>query len=206
MAALQQVTSNGMLTFMKDVKEEFKNYKEKYNKFLKVMKDFMAQQGNSISDTVSLIQRVKEVFQGRRKLILGFNKFLSPGYEILVPSKSRLIMGSNVGARSWHGLRRRSRALMQYVTVQLASHLDVLYTVEFSFKSNGSQQRSICVFGAYIEASLTGFSGGPYCPRQGIFQTFCKFLLINLAMHYMSRFWKMKTLSSLHVYIFLCDF
>ena len=25
-------------------------------------------------------------------------------------------------------------------------------------------------------------------------------------MHYVGRFWKIKTLSSLHVYIFLCDF
>ena len=46
-----------------------------------------------------------------------------------------------------------------------------------SFRSNGSQQRSICIFGACIEVGLTGFIGGPYCPRQGIFQTFCKFLL-----------------------------
>ena len=51
-------------------------------------------------------------------------------------------------------------ALLQYVTVQLASHLDVLYTVLFSFRSNGSQWRSICVFGVYIVVSLTGLFGG----------------------------------------------
>ena len=39
-------------------------------------------------------------------------------------------------------------------TVQLVSHLDMLYTVEFSFKSNSSQWRSICVFEAYIQLSL----------------------------------------------------
>ena len=30
--------------------------------------------------------------------------------------------------------------------------------------------------------------------------------LIRSTMHYVSGSWKMKTLSSLHVYIFLCDF
>ena len=49
---------------------------------------------------------------------------------------------------------------MQYVTIQLASHLDVLYIVEFSFRSNGSQWRSICAFGAYTKVSLIGFFGG----------------------------------------------
>ena len=36
-------------------------------------------------------------------------------------------------------------------TVQLASYMDVLYIIEFSLRSNGSQWRSICVFEAYIE-------------------------------------------------------
>ena len=46
-------------------------------------------------------------------------------------------------------------ALLQYITVQLA-YLDVLYTVEFSFRSNNFQWRSICVF----RISLIGFFGG----------------------------------------------
>ena len=49
---------------------------------------------------------------------------------------------------------------MQNITVQLASHLDVLYIVEFSFKSNSSQRRSICVFGAYNHVSLREFFEG----------------------------------------------
>ena len=68
-------------------------------------------------------------------------------------------------------------ALLHNVTIQLASHLDVLYIVEFSFKSTDSQQRSICVIGVYIQVSLRNFLKGPYCPRHSIFQTFCKFLL-----------------------------
>ena len=43
------------------------------------------------------------------------------------------------------------------MTIQLASHLDVFYTVEFSFKSNGSQWRSTCVFGEYILVNLREF-------------------------------------------------
>ena len=41
-------------------------------------------------------------------------------------------------------------ALLHNVTIELASHVDVLYTMEFSFKSDGSQWRSVCVFRAYI--------------------------------------------------------
>ena len=58
-------------------------------------------------------------------------------------------------------------ALLQYVTVQLASHLHVLYTIEFSFRSNSSQWRSICIFGAYIEVSLIGFFGGSISSKAG---------------------------------------
>ena len=50
---------------------------------------------------------------------------------------------------------QKLETLLHNVTTQLASHLDVLYFVEFSFKSNNSQWRSICVFGAYIQVSLT---------------------------------------------------
>ena len=49
------------------------------------------------------------------------------------------------------------RESLHNVTIQLASHLDVLYTIEFSFRSNGSQWISICVFEAYIHVSLRKF-------------------------------------------------
>ena len=50
-------------------------------------------------------------------------------------------------------------AFLHNVIVQLPSHLDVLYIVEFSFRSNGSQWRSTCVFGVYIQVSLREFLG-----------------------------------------------
>ena len=68
-------------------------------------------------------------------------------------------------------------ALLHNVTIQLASHLNLLYIVEFSFKSNSFQWRSICVFGIYIQVILREFFVGPNYPRQGIFQMFSKFLL-----------------------------
>ena len=69
------------------------------------------------------------------------------------------------------------KALLHNVAVQLASHLNVFYTIEFSFKYKGSQQRSICVFKAYIQIILTEFFGGSILSKVGNLQTFCKFLL-----------------------------
>ena len=54
---------------------------------------------------------------------------------------------------------QKLETLLHNVTIQLASHLDVLYSLEFSFRSNGSQLRSICVFGAYIHINLIQFFG-----------------------------------------------
>ncbi|KAH9569220.1 hypothetical protein CY35_03G120900 [Sphagnum magellanicum] len=47
------------------------------------MKDFKAQR----IDTAGVIERVKELFQGHRELILGFNTFLPEGYEITLPAE-----------------------------------------------------------------------------------------------------------------------
>ena len=77
----QRLTTDDALTYLKDVKEKFKDDKEKYNEFLEVMKDFKAQR----VDTAGVITRVKDLFKGHRKLILGFNTFLPRGYEITLP-------------------------------------------------------------------------------------------------------------------------
>ena len=52
------------------------------------------------------------------------------------------------------------RALLHNVTIQLGRHLDVLYTIEFSFRSNSFQRKSTCVFGEYIQISLRELFGG----------------------------------------------
>uniref|UniRef100_A0A0D6QR38 Histone deacetylase interacting domain-containing protein n=1 Tax=Araucaria cunninghamii TaxID=56994 RepID=A0A0D6QR38_ARACU len=77
----QKLTTDDALAYLKAVKDMFKDKKEKYDEFLEVMKDFKAQR----IDTAGVIARVKELFKGHRKLILGFNTFLPKGYEITLP-------------------------------------------------------------------------------------------------------------------------
>jgi len=81
----QRLTTDDALQYLKDVKEKFKEDKEKYNEFLEVMKDFKAQR----VDTAGVITRVKELFKGHRHLVLGFNAFLPPGFEITLPVEER---------------------------------------------------------------------------------------------------------------------
>ncbi|XP_017636091.1 paired amphipathic helix protein Sin3-like 2 [Gossypium arboreum] len=76
--AVQKLTTNDALSYLKQVKEMFQDQKEKYDMFLEVMKDFKAQR----TDTVGVIARVKELFRGHNILIYGFNTFLPKGYEI----------------------------------------------------------------------------------------------------------------------------
>ncbi|CAA0829989.1 Paired amphipathic helix protein Sin3-like 2 [Striga hermonthica] len=77
-ASTQKLTTNDALTYLKEVKDMFQDQREKYDKFLDVMKDFKAQR----IDTAGVIGRVKELFKGHPNLILGFNTFLPKGYEI----------------------------------------------------------------------------------------------------------------------------
>ncbi|XP_075475269.1 paired amphipathic helix protein Sin3-like 2 [Primulina tabacum] len=74
----QKLTTNDALTYLKEVKDMFQDQREKYDRFLDVMKDFKAQR----IDTAGVIARVKELFNGHPNLILGFNTFLPKGYEI----------------------------------------------------------------------------------------------------------------------------
>ncbi|XP_039159223.1 paired amphipathic helix protein Sin3-like 2 isoform X2 [Eucalyptus grandis] len=77
-SASQKLTTNDALTYLKEVKDMFQDQREKYDTFLEVMKDFKAQR----TDTTGVIARVKELFKGHNKLILGFNTFLPKGFEI----------------------------------------------------------------------------------------------------------------------------
>jgi len=56
---------------------EFSDKPHIYNEFLEIMKDFNNQKIN----TPGVIERVKNLFRGRNKLILGFNTFLPDGEE-----------------------------------------------------------------------------------------------------------------------------
>lgn len=60
---------------------EFGDKPQIYNEFLDIMKTFKTQQ----IDTPGVIRRVSTLFQGNRRLVLGFNTFLPEGYQIELP-------------------------------------------------------------------------------------------------------------------------
>ncbi len=66
------------LSYLDQVKVQFHEQPDVYNKFLDIMKDFKSQ---SI-DTPGVIDRVSTLFRGHPNLIQGFNTFLPPGYRI----------------------------------------------------------------------------------------------------------------------------
>ncbi|XP_024381894.1 paired amphipathic helix protein Sin3-like 3 isoform X2 [Physcomitrium patens] len=80
-----RLTTDDALAYLKAVKDKFKNDKTKYEEFLEVIKDFKAQK----LDTAGVISRVKQLFKGYPKLIMGFNAFLPRGYEITQPEEEK---------------------------------------------------------------------------------------------------------------------
>ncbi|TEA22469.1 Paired amphipathic helix protein pst1 [Colletotrichum sidae] len=74
----QQPILNDALTYLDQVKVQFHEQADVYNRFLDIMKDFKSQ----AIDTPGVINRVSELFAGHPTLIQGFNTFLPPGYRI----------------------------------------------------------------------------------------------------------------------------
>eukprot|EP00960_Hanusia_phi_P059804 764295-Hanusia_phi.AAC.3 len=68
------------LDYLNQVKKQFGDNPEIYNKFLDIMKDFKSH----AIDTQRVIERVSKLFHGHQSLILGFNTFLPAGYKIEV--------------------------------------------------------------------------------------------------------------------------
>lgn len=66
------------LEYLDQVKIQFSESPDVYNRFLDIMKDFKSQ----AIDTPGVIDRVSELFRGHPGLIQGFNTFLPPGYRI----------------------------------------------------------------------------------------------------------------------------
>jgi len=66
------------LLYLDQVKLEFGDRPRIYNEFLEIMKNFKAQE----VDTIGVINRVRRLFHGYNNLILGFNTFLPDGYKI----------------------------------------------------------------------------------------------------------------------------
>ena len=72
------LTVENAIAYLDKIKLKFHDRPEIYNQFLDIMKECQAQ---SI-DTRCVIERVKQLFQGHRTLILGFNTFLPPEHQI----------------------------------------------------------------------------------------------------------------------------
>uniref|UniRef100_A0A915BD67 Paired amphipathic helix protein Sin3b n=1 Tax=Parascaris univalens TaxID=6257 RepID=A0A915BD67_PARUN len=66
------------LSYLDQVKMQFSQAPEVYSDFLDIMKDFKSQ----TIDTPGVIRRVSRLFRGRPNLIVGFNTFLPPGFEV----------------------------------------------------------------------------------------------------------------------------
>ncbi|KAH9508489.1 Paired amphipathic helix protein Sin3a [Bulinus truncatus] len=76
----QRLKVEDALSYLDQVKLQFGNQPQVYNDFLDIMKEFKSQ----TIDTPGVINRVSNLFNGHRDLIVGFNTFLPPGYKIEV--------------------------------------------------------------------------------------------------------------------------
>ena len=74
----QQPILNDALSYLDQVKGQFSDHPDVYNKFLDIMKEFKS----GAIDTPGVIKRVSHLFAGNPALIQGFNTFLPPGYRI----------------------------------------------------------------------------------------------------------------------------
>ncbi|WVO13131.1 hypothetical protein L204_100743 [Cryptococcus depauperatus] len=75
---LRPLNVRDALSYLDQVKIQFNDQPDVYNKFLDVMKEFKGQ----VIDTPGVIDRVSTLFRGHPSLIQGFNTFLPPGYRI----------------------------------------------------------------------------------------------------------------------------
>ena len=79
---MKELRVEDALLYLDQVKVEFGERPHIYNEFLDIMKTFKTQQ----IDTPGVIRRVSNLFQGNRRLVLGFNTFLPEGYKIELPA------------------------------------------------------------------------------------------------------------------------
>ncbi|KAK8643559.1 hypothetical protein V6N13_012848 [Hibiscus sabdariffa] len=116
------------LEFLDTVKQRFHEKMEKYYDFVQVIEDFKDQR----TDTAGFVAMVKELFEGERDLILGFNIFLPQGFRFhfhmgikeqsfkvvalfedhpdLVLEFTSLLSGSNCYASSGRNTKSRDRS------------------------------------------------------------------------------------------------
>ncbi|CAK8536904.1 unnamed protein product [Lathyrus sativus] len=79
----EDITNDDAKIYIKEIKAAFKDEKHKFNEFLKTMKDFKKKRTN----LACMLERVKELFEGHRELLLKFNTFLPEEFEITPPQE-----------------------------------------------------------------------------------------------------------------------
>ncbi|KAL3998087.1 Sin3 co-repressor family protein [Acanthocheilonema viteae] len=79
------------LCYLDQVKQQFADAPDVYINFLDVMKDFKSQ----AIDTPGVIKRVSRLFRGRPNLIIAFNTFLPPGFDVSVDGIKVIITEPN---------------------------------------------------------------------------------------------------------------
>ncbi|VDN06343.1 unnamed protein product [Thelazia callipaeda] len=82
------------LCYLDQVKQQFSDAPDVYVNFLDVMKDFKSQ----AIDTPGVIKRVSRLFRGRPNLIIAFNTFLPPGFDVTIEG-SKVIITEPSGQR-----------------------------------------------------------------------------------------------------------
>ncbi|KAE8718228.1 hypothetical protein F3Y22_tig00110017pilonHSYRG00184 [Hibiscus syriacus] len=75
---LREPTKEDAVVYLKQVKEEFLDEKDKYIMLLRALKNFSDQRIN----VLDVIAQVKELLRGHTNLINGFNTFLPEEYEL----------------------------------------------------------------------------------------------------------------------------
>ncbi|VDO43332.1 unnamed protein product, partial [Haemonchus placei] len=108
------------LSYLDQVKTQFADQPNVYTQFLDIMKDFKSQ----AIDTPGVITRVSRLFHGRSALIMGFNTFLPPGFEVQVVGARITITepSGNTQART----PQREKAVLSAVTALFGEEPDLL--------------------------------------------------------------------------------
>ncbi|WVZ25986.1 hypothetical protein V8G54_004530, partial [Vigna mungo] len=84
--ARKSMTKLEAVEYLKEVQKKFKDEKGKFEEFLKIMTDYRVHR----IGVGTVVEKVMEILKNHDDLMLGFNKFLPKGYEILLPPKDKI--------------------------------------------------------------------------------------------------------------------
>ncbi|XP_010420152.1 PREDICTED: paired amphipathic helix protein Sin3-like 1 [Camelina sativa] len=74
-------THSAAMSFLLEVRETFRDQRDKFETFLKIVKEWSKGMRDR-PNYATLVARVKQLFNGHNNLIIGFNTFLLPEYQI----------------------------------------------------------------------------------------------------------------------------